>query len=47
MRLYLVELGLFQYSLEEQEEQQQQREEEVVVEEEVHITYKVRSECSR
>ena len=46
MRLYLVELGLFQYSLEEQKEQQQQREEEVV-EEEVHITYKLRSECSR
>ena len=53
MRLYLVELGLFHYSLEEQEEQQEQQEqqeqrkEEVVVEEEVHITNKVRSECSR
>ena len=43
----LVELGLFHYSLEEQEEQQEQREEEVVEEEEVHITCKVRSECSR
>ena len=47
MRLYLVELGLFHYSLEEQEEQQEQRKEEVVEEEEVHITNKIRSECSR